>query len=144
AGNYGASLLAKYDATGAGVDEVLWLDAAEHRWIEELSAMNVFIVEEHAHSQPTLVTPPASNTILDGITRASVLELAPRLGYAVREAPIELQQWRADATRGVVREAFATGTAAVVVPIGRVHDNDSQWMIGDGSPGPVAIRLRAA
>jgi branched-chain amino acid aminotransferase len=144
AGNYGASLLAKRDATAAGVDEVLWLDAAEHRWVEELSAMNIFVVEEHANSQPQLVTPPASNTILDGITRKSILELAPELGFAVREEPIALDQWRTDAARGVIREAFASGTAAVVAPIGRVYDGDTQWFIGDGMPGPVALRLRAA
>jgi len=143
AGNYGASLLTKQAATAAGVDEVLWLDAGSHSWVEELSAMNVFVVEEHSSSHPVLVTPPASTTILGGITRASILELAPRLGYAVREAPIALEQWRTDAARGVIREAFATGTAAVVAPIGRVYDGDTQWLIGDGEPGPVTIRLRA-
>jgi branched-chain amino acid aminotransferase len=144
AGNYGASLLAKGDASAAGIDEVLWLDAAEHCWVEELSAMNVFVVEEHANAQPQLVTPPASNTILDGITRRSILELAPQLGFAVREEPIALEQWRTGAARGVIREAFASGTAAVVAPIGRVYDGDDHWLIGDGTPGPVARRLRAA
>ena len=144
AGNYGASLLTKQAATAAGVDEVLWLDAIEHRWVEELSAMNIFVVEEHAASRPVLVTPPASNTILGGITRASILELAPTLGYEVREAPIALEQWRSDAARGIVREAFATGTAALVAPIGRVQDGETEWVIGDGEPGPIAARIRTA
>jgi len=142
AGNYGASLAAKQAATHANIDEVLWLDATEGRWIEELCGMNVFVIEEHPGSPPTLVTPPIGDTILAGITRASLLALAPRLGYAVREAPIALDEWRTDAACGVVREAFASGTAAAVAPIGRVRDGYTEWTIGDGQPGPITLELR--
>jgi branched-chain amino acid aminotransferase len=144
AGNYGASLGARRAAVTAHCDEVLWLDAAEHRWIEELSAMNVFVVEHRPDTPPTVVTPPIGDTILAGITRASLLQLAGHLGYRALEAPIALDRLRCDAARGFIREAFASGTGAVVAPIGCVHDGPTTWIIGDGSPGPATLRLRAA
>jgi len=144
AGNYGASLGARRGAVTAHCDEVLWLDAVEHRWVEELSAMNVFVVESRAGTPATVVTPPIGDTILAGITRASLLELAGHLGYRALEAPIALERWRRDAACGFAREAFAAGTGAVVAPIGRVHDGPTTWTIGDGTPGTVTLRLRAA
>ena len=144
AGNYGASLAARRAATSADCDEILFLDATEHRWVEELSAMNLFVVEATPPSTRTLVTPPADGTILGGITRASLLELAPRLGWAARAAPIAIDEWRRRAETGEITEAFASGTGAVVAPIGHVRDGETTWTIGDGSPGPVTARLRAA
>ena len=144
AGNYGASLAARRDAIREGYDEILWLDASEHRWIEELSAMNLFIVEQRASMTPTLVTPPLGDTILAGITRASILELAVHLGYQTREAAIAIDQWCADTARGIISEAFACGTGAVLAPIGSVHDGRTTWNIGDGNPGPVTVALRTA
>jgi len=144
AGNYGASLAARAFGSGSNFDELLFLDAAERRWVEELSAMNLFIVEEQSAGAPTLVTPPTSGTILAGITRASLLELAPALRYDVREAPIAIDDWRRRAANGVVTESFASGTGAIVAPIGRVLDGDTTWVIGDGTPGIVTRRLRAA
>lgn len=135
AANYSASLRTKTDAVAAGFDEVLWLDATEHRFAEELSGMNLFLVRGD-----TIVTPPISDTILQGVIRASLLELAPTLGLAVREEPIDVRQWVEDARAGRVTEAFACGTAAVVAPIGRLDDTT----IGDGSAGSVTLRLREA
>ena len=146
AGNYGASLAARTRATtasGEDFDEVLFLDAAEHRWVQELSAMNVFVVEMRPGLTPTLVTPPLAGTILAGITRASLLELAPALGYRALTAPISLDRWRHDAEHGIVTEAFATGTGAVVAPIGRIDEGSRSWTVGDGQPGPITRRLRA-
>ena len=106
--------------------------------------MNFFIVEARRGAAPTLVTPPIDGTILAGITRASILELAPQLGYEVREAPIAIDDFRRRATTGGITEAFASGTGAVVAPIGHVRDGDAIWTIGGGAAGPVTRRLRAA
>jgi branched-chain amino acid aminotransferase len=144
AGNYGASLAARAHTSKADFDELLFLDAVEHHWVEELSAMNLFVIEERTGTPPTLVTPPTGGTILAGITRASLLELAPALGYPVREAPIGIDAWRRRAAAGEITEAFASGTGAVVAPIGHVRDDDCTWVIGDGTIGPVTQRLRAA
>jgi branched-chain amino acid aminotransferase len=144
AGNYGASLAARADASDGGCDELLFLDAVEHRWVEELSAMNLFVVEERPGIQPTLVTPPTGGTILAGITRASLLELAPTLGYDVHEAPIAIDDWRRRAAAGEITEAFASGTGAVVAAISNVVDDDRTWVIGTGTPGQVTQRLGGA
>jgi branched-chain amino acid aminotransferase len=144
AGNYGASLAACVHASDATDDETLFLDATEHRWVQELSAMNLFVVEQSFRSAPTLVTPPTDGTILAGVTRASLLELAVHLGLRVRETPIAIDEWRRRAAIGEITEAFASGTGAVVAPIGRVHDGLTTWTVGDGTPGPITRRLRAA
>jgi len=144
AGNYGASLAARAHASDTDYDELLFLDATKHRWVEELSAMNIFFVEDQPACAPTLVTPPTDGTILAGVTRASLLELAPALGYAVRETPIAIDDWRRRTATGELSEAFASGTGAVVAPIGRVLDGETTWVIGDGTPGIVTRRLRAA
>ena len=115
AANYSASLLTKLAAKSDGFDEVLWLDAVEHRYVDELCGMNAFIVRDGE-----LVTPPLSDTILDGITRASLIELARSMDITVREEPIAVDEWVAGAQRGTVTEAFACGTAAVIAPIGRL------------------------
>jgi branched-chain amino acid aminotransferase len=144
AGNYGASLVPRADAIELHSDEVLFLDAFEHRFVEELSAMNVFVVEAPPGSVPVLVTPPTDGTILAGITRASLLELATALGYQVREAPIAIDEWRRRASNGEVTEAFACGTGAVVAPIGHVRDRQTTWTVGNGAPGPITQGLRQA
>jgi branched-chain amino acid aminotransferase len=139
-GNYAGSLVAQAEATEAGCDQVLFLDAAEHRWVEELGGMNIFFVFEDG----SIVTPPLSGTILPGITRDALITLARGLGHVVREAPYALDQWRADAQSGRVVEAFACGTAAVVAPIGHVKGRNLAFSISEGRPGPVAAALRAA
>jgi branched-chain amino acid aminotransferase len=138
-GNYASSLVAQAEATRQGCDQVVFLDAAEHRWIEELGGMNIFFVFDDG----TVSTPPLGGTILPGITRDSLLTLAHDMGIVVREERYSLDQWRADAASGRLREAFACGTAAVVTPIGRVRGADFDFAIGNGGPGLVTERLRA-
>ena len=137
-GNYAASLVAQAEAGRQGCDQVLFLDAAERRWVEELGGMNVMF----AHRDGRLVTPPLTGTILPGITRDSLLTLARDEGMTVSEEPYALDDWRADAASGALAEAFACGTAAVVTPILQVKDETGAWAVGGGTPGPVAARLR--
>ncbi len=139
-GNYAGGLLAQVEARKAGCDQVLFLDAGERRWVEELGGMNVFFVFDDG----SLLTPPLEGTILPGITRASLLRLARDGGRAVREERYALDDWRRDAASGRVVEAFACGTAAVVTPIGGVKGEEFAFDIGGGVAGPVATGLRAA
>ena len=130
AGNYAASLAAKKDAIAAGCDEVLWLDAVERRWVEELSGMNVVAVADGC-----VISPEPSGTILDGITRKSLLALAEHLGYRVSERRLSDDEL----CDGEVDELFACGTGAVVVPIGAVVRAGVRHEIAGG---PVTLRLR--
>jgi branched-chain amino acid aminotransferase len=137
-GNYAASLVPQADAIARGHDQVVFLDAAEHKWVEELGGMNVFF----AFDDGTLVTPPLSGTILPGITRDSLLTLAGEDGLEAREERYSLDQWREDARSGRLVECFACGTAAVVTPIGRVAGEDGEFTIGSGGPGQLTSKLR--
>ena len=139
-GNYAGSLVAQAEAIAQGCDQVVFLDAAERRWIEELGGMNVFFVFDDG----SLVTPPLGGTILPGITRDSLLTLAREQGLAVREERYSLDQWRADAASGKLTEAFACGTAAVVTPIGQVRGRAGAFSVGSGGPGQTTQRLKAA
>lgn len=139
AGNYAASYLAQLRAEEAGCRQVVWLDAAERRWVEELGATNIFFVRDRR-----LVTPPLTGTLLPGVTRDSLMTLAAELGYPVAEERVSVDQWRAECEAGVITETFACGTAAVVTPIGSVHDAEGDWTIGGGVAGPVALALREA
>ena len=130
-GNYAASLLAQAEATRHGCDQVVFLDAVERRWVEELGGMNIFFVFEDG----SMSTPPLGGTILPGITRSSLLALARDKGIKVREERYGIDQWKADAKSGKLREAFACGTAAVVTPIGTVRAPDGEFRIGNGGPG---------
>ena len=137
-GNYAASLLAQAEAIEHGCDQVVFLDAAEHRWVEELGGMNVFFVLDDG----SLITPPLSGTILAGITRDSIITLARGEGRTVREERYSIEQWRADAASGKLREAFACGTAAVVSAIGRIKSANGDILIGDGDGGPITAALK--
>ncbi len=139
-GNYAASLMAQAEATRRGHDQVLFLDAIERRWIEELGGMNIFFVFDDG----SISTPPLGGTILAGITRDSLIQLARDQGLVVREEPYAIDQCRADAESGRLREAFACGTAAVVTSIGRMTVGDSEFTIGGGGPGQTTDRLRRA
>lgn len=137
-GNYAASLVAQAEAIRQGYDQVVFLDAVERRWVEELGGMNVFFVFDDGSIQ----TPPLGGTILPGITRDSLLTLARADGLEVREAPYAIDQWRADALSGRLVESFACGTAAVVTPIGSVTDAQGRFTIGAGGPGQLTERLK--
>ena len=137
-GNYAASLVPQAEALARGHDQVVFLDAAEHRWIEELGGMNLFFVFDDG----SLVTPPLSGTILPGITRDALLALAREEGLTVREERYSIDQWRADAASGRLVETFACGTAAVVTPVGRVSGRDGDFTIGSGGPGQTTARLK--
>ena len=137
-GNYAASLLAQAQAIAQGCDQVVFLDASEHRWIEELGGMNIFFVLDDG----VLVTPPLGGTILPGITRDSIITLACDMEMEVRERPYSFDEWRADAASGRLKEAFACGTAAVISPIGKVCSASGDFLISGGAAGPVAMGLR--
>jgi branched-chain amino acid aminotransferase len=138
-GNYAASLIAQAEAIREGCQQVVFLDAVENRWVEELGGMNVMFVFEDGSIQ----TPPLGGTILPGITRDSLLTLARDAGLTVREERYGIDQWKADAESGKLREAFACGTAAVVTPIGRVRGRGFDFGIGNQGPGIVAEKLKA-
>ncbi|GAA1545860.1 branched-chain amino acid aminotransferase [Dactylosporangium maewongense] len=137
-GNYAASLVAQAEAIEHGCDQVVFLDAVEQHYVDELGGMNVFYVFDDG----SLLTPPLTGTILPGITRESVLRLAADQGMTVREEPYSYEQWQADARSGRLREAFACGTAAVITPIGVVRDRDGEFTIADGTAGKVTMDLR--
>ena len=139
-GNYASSLLAQAEATRHGCDQVVFLDAVEQKWVEELGGMNIFFVFDDG----SMVTPPLGGTILPGITRSSLLTLAKDKGIKVREDRYSIDQWRTDARSGRLREAFACGTAAVVTPIGTVRNKDGEFKIGNGGPGTQTEDLKSA
>lgn len=136
-GNYAGSLAAQAEAVENGCDQVVFLDAAEHRWIEELGGMNLFFVFD----DNTLRTPPLG-TILPGITRDSILTLARDRGMTVEEAPYSIEDWKADAASGRLTEAFACGTAAVVAAVGELRWAGGSQAIAGGAEGPLTIALR--
>jgi len=137
-GNYAASLVAQSEAIREGCDQVVFLDAAEHRWVEELGGMNLFFLFDDG----SLLTPPTDGTILEGITRDSVLTLARAQGLTVREERYAMDQWRADAESGRLVEVFACGTAAVVTPVGTVKSTQGAFTIGAGGAGQMTQQIR--
>jgi branched-chain amino acid aminotransferase len=139
-GNYAASLVAQQEAIANGCDQVVFLDAVEHRWLEELGGMNIFLVLDDG----TLVTPEISGTILEGITRDSIVTIARELGHPVEERKVDVDEWRKGAADGHVVEVFACGTAAVITPIGALRWPDGEAVAGDGQPGEVTMKLRKA
>lgn len=143
AGNYGASLVAQQQAIAEGCDQVVWLDAVERRWVEEMGGMNLFFVYGEGESA-RLVTPALTGTLLAGVTRDALLTLAKDLGYPAEGGRISVDDWRAGNADGSISEVFACGTAAVITPVGMVKHAAGSWEVGDGEPGPVTMRLRRA
>ncbi|HMO30423.1 branched-chain amino acid aminotransferase [Enterovirga sp.] len=137
-GNYAASLRAQQEAIERGCDQVVFLDAVEKRWVDELGGMNVFFVFEDG----SLLTPPLGGSILPGVTRDSLITLARDAGMNVREENYAIDQWAADAASGRLKECFACGTAAVITPIGTVKRRSGEFQISGGAAGPVAESLR--
>jgi branched-chain amino acid aminotransferase len=140
-GNYAGSLLAQKQAAAEGCDQVVWLDAIEHRWVEEMGGMNLYFVKGKG-SDATIFTPKLTGTLLAGITRDSILTVAKDLGYKVEEGMISTDDWRNGVASGEISEIFACGTAAVVSPIGTAKSAEGTWMTGDGEPGPITMEIR--
>lgn len=137
-GNYAASLLPQAQGIEHGCDQVLFLDAVERKWIEELGGMNIMFVM----ADGTIITPPLDGSILPGITRDSLLTLARDEGLTVREERYGIDQWQADAESGKLVETFACGTAAVVTPVGKVSAPDFSFTVGAGGPGQLTGKLK--
>ncbi|MEU8822972.1 branched-chain amino acid aminotransferase [Streptomyces sp. NPDC048636] len=138
-GNYAASLVAQAQAADQDCDQVVWLDAIERRWIEEMGGMNLYFVYGDR-----IVTPELSGSLLPGITRASLLRIAADLGHEVTEGRISVDDWREGNADGSLTEVFACGTAAVITPVGSVKSARGSWTVGDGEPGEVTMKLRRA
>jgi branched-chain amino acid aminotransferase len=143
AGNYAASLIAQAAAAEQGCDQVVWLDAIERRWVEEMGGMNLCFVYGSGPSA-RIVTPALTGSLLAGVTRDSLLTLARDLGYTAEEDKISTDSWREDAASGALTEVFACGTAAVITPVGTVKSADGNWTMGDGTSGPITLQLRQA
>jgi branched-chain amino acid aminotransferase len=138
-GNYASSLVAQQEAIAEGCDQVVFLDAAEGRYVEELGGMNLYFVQDDG----TIATPETSGTILVGITRSSIVELCGKLGHRVEERPVTIDEWREGVASGRITEVFACGTAAVVTPVGTLKWRGGQ--VGDGeTTGPVTQQVRSA
>jgi branched-chain amino acid aminotransferase len=140
-GNYAASLVAQKAAAAEGCDQVIWLDAIERKWIEEMGGMNLCFVKGKG-KDATLFTPKLTGTLLAGITRNSILSVAKEMGYQVEEGMISVDQLRAGLASGEISEVFACGTAAVISPIGVIKSAQGVWQVGDGSAGEISMAIR--
>lgn len=138
-GNYAASLVAQAQAIEHGCDQVVWLDAIERSWIEEMGGMNLYFV-----SGNKILTPALTGSLLPGITRDSLLRIAADLGYEVSEGRISVEDWKRGCADGSITEVFACGTAAVITPVGSVKSTRADWTVADGNPGTVTMQLRDA
>ncbi len=136
-GNYAASLFVGEQARQKGYSQVLWLDAIEGRYVEEVGAMNICFVYEGKK----IVTPSLTGSILPGITRKSVIELGRDLGYDVAEAPVDVHEMLADVQSGKITEVFGCGTAAVIAPVGAFGFKEEVYAINNNQSGPVAKHL---
>ncbi len=143
AGNYAASLLAQANARAEGCDQVVWIDAVHRKYIEEMGGMNIMFAYEE-NGRPVVVTPELTGTLLPGVTRESLLQLAKDFGWGAEERKITVEDWDHDIRSGRMTEAFACGTAAVITPIGRVKSRHGEFAVHHGETGPVASKLRKA
>lgn len=136
AGNYAASFLPAKKAKEDGYTQVLWLDAKEHKYVEEVGTMNIhFLIGD------TLVTPKLTGSILGGITRRSVTSLAEEWGYNVEERRITIDEVFEASEKGTLKEVFGSGTAAVISPVGLIHHQGRKIDFGIDSIGEFAKRL---
>lgn len=136
-GNYAASLFVGEEAKQKGYSQVLWLDALEGHYVEEVGAMNICFVYEGNH----IVTPPLTGSILPGVTRTSVIALGRDLGYQVSEQMVHVDEMLAGIESGRITEVFGCGTAAVIAPVGKFGYQDKEYVINDYKVGPVSRRL---
>ena len=137
-GNYASSLLGKNEAAEHGADEVLFLDSETHTSIDELSGMNVFAITRDGR----LLTPALTGSILEGVTRHSILRLAEDRGLEVSEQRLVMSEVLEHVSSGEITEMFACGTAAVINPIGEFRAHGGSWTVGDGGSGQVTLALR--
>lgn len=138
--NYAGGLYLSEAVQKDGYEDVLWLDAIHHRYVEEVGTMNFAVV----YNGKEIVTPALTGTILPGITRDSILTLAPDLGYAVTETQLDVQEMLAGTRSGEITEAFGMGTGAVVVSIGKLGYRGEAYVLNNGEVGPVTRQLRQA
>ncbi|MBI5517699.1 MAG: branched-chain amino acid aminotransferase [Deltaproteobacteria bacterium] len=136
AANYVASMAAAESARARGYDQVLWLDAIEHRYLEEVGTMNVFAVFDDE-----VATPALGDTVLPGVTRETVLQLLKARGLRATERKVSVEELRQAHAKGTLREVFGTGTAAVVSPVGVLGTDEGELVIGGGKAGPLALGL---
>ena len=139
-GNYAASLVAQQEAGEHGCDQVMFADAATHEWLEELGGMNVYLIT----SDHELITPELSGSILEGVTRDSILELAKEFGLTPVERRVGVPELLDGIRSGFVTELFACGTAAVTTPIGSLQLGDEVYTVADGEAGETTDVLRTA
>lgn len=139
AGNYAASLLGQREAQQQGYTQVLWLDAIEQKYIEEVGTMNMFV-----HFEDEVVTPPLSGTILPGVTRLSVLELLRDWGMNVNERRVSLDEVLEGYESGRTKELFGTGTAAVISSVGKLKYNDRILDFNMNEAGELGTKLYKA
>ncbi|NOY14533.1 MAG: branched-chain amino acid aminotransferase [Deltaproteobacteria bacterium] len=135
-GNYAASLYAAREAALKGYDQVLWLDAKEKRYVEEVGSMNMLFLYDGK-----IITSPLHGTVLDGITRRSTLTLLREMGYDIEERAMTVEEVMAGAQNGRLQEAFGTGTAVVISPVGSFCYKDRCVQLGDGQPGELTMKL---
>jgi len=135
-GNYACTLKAQENAKGKGCEQVMWLDALEHSYIEEIGTSNAFFMIDDE-----VITSPLTGTILPGVTRDSVIQLLTKWGLKISERRLRIGDVVKAAEDGSLKEVFATGTAAVVSPIGKLMFKDSLLSIGDGSVGELSQKL---
>jgi branched-chain amino acid aminotransferase len=139
AGNYAASLYAGKIAKEKGYSQVLWLDACEHKYVEEVGAMNIFF-----RIGDTLITPPLEGSILAGITRDSVIKIARKMGYDVEERAISIDEVYEAHSKGTLKEVFGTGTAAVISPVGVLDWNQNIIEVNGGQMGEYSNKIYEA
>jgi branched-chain amino acid aminotransferase len=136
-GNYASSLVAQQEASEHGCDQVVFLDAQHGRYVEELGGMNMYFVFRDGH-----IVTPETGTILEGITRSAIIELAQKAGHGVEERRFDIDEWREGVASGEITEVFACGTAAVVTPVGRLMW-DGGAVGGDAAEGgPLTTSIR--
>lgn len=138
-GNYAASLLASEEAHEAGYTQVLWLDGIEQKYLEEVGSMNIFFVIDDE-----ILTPELNGSILPGITRMSVIELAKHWNEKVSERKISIDELIEAHAAGRLKEVFGAGTAAVISPVGQIKYGDQVLTINDNQTGPVAKKYYQA
>ncbi|WP_141817705.1 branched-chain amino acid aminotransferase [Ornithinimicrobium humiphilum] len=135
-GNYASSLASQAEGIEHGCDQVVFLDAQEHRYVEELGGMNLFFV----YADGRVVTPELTGTILPGVTRSSLIELARERGLDVQERRFTIDEWREGVASGEITEVFACGTAAVITPVGRLAWNGGELEMAGGHELTLSLR----